>query len=126
MPGGGGGGGSPHVPLNPWFFSFFRASLKRCPYAIIVPGCSDKTRGIIKVNARRKLKKTRKKKKKKKKKLKKTEKTEKPRIQGDMPGGGQPPCSPESLVFQFFPVFSSFLSVVFSVFSVFSVSRELP
>ena len=52
------GGGSPHVPLNPWFFSFFRASLKRCPYAIIVPGCSDKTRGIIKVNARRKLKNT--------------------------------------------------------------------
>ena len=40
------------------FFSFQSASLKRCPYAILVLCCSDNTRGIIKVNTRRKLKKT--------------------------------------------------------------------
>ena len=117
--------GAAPMSLNPWFFSVFifsiffsfqSASLKRCPYTIIVLGCSENTRGMIQVNTRIKLK-----------NWKHTEKLSKLKNQGFryicMRG---PPCPPESLVFQFVSVLSS--SVFFLFFSCFFflVSKALP
>ena len=118
------GGGSPDVHLNPCFFfnvfvviifvfhffSFQRASLKRCPYAIVVLGCSDKTRGIIKVITRRTLKTLKKLKQLKNHGFRGT------CLGGGGGGGGGSPHVPLN------PWFFSF----FQFFSVFSVSRELP
>ena len=82
-----------------------------------MPGCSDKTRGIIQVNARRKLKKT----EKTEKKTEKTEKTEKPRIQENMPGGGggSPHVPLNPWFFSVFQCFSVLFQFFFSFFQFF-------